>query len=229
MLILSINSYSTHIAGGEITYEYISLKRYKISLHLYIDCENGAAGAIRQDSTAFIGFFNAKTNALIKVVNIARSNPTRIKELHYNCVTFNSNACVDEYVYQFEEDIDPSDHGVVISFQRCCRNRTISNLVKPETLGATYTVSIPPITSTAINSSPTYKNLPPNFLCINAPLIFDHSAKDKDGDSLSYEIVSPFIGASSTNSRPTTPSSPPYSLCPYLSPYSVSNMMGVWL
>jgi gliding motility-associated-like protein len=222
----SVVSYSTHIAGGEITYEYVSQNRYKIRLHLYIDCENGSNVAILQDTTANIGFFNAKTNSLIKVVNIARKGPTRIKELHYNCVSFNSNACVDEYVYEFEESLVPSDHGIVISFQRCCRNRTISNLVNPESVGATYTVTIPPTTNVAINSAPSFNKLPPNFLCINAPLIFDHSAKDKDGDSLTYELVSPYVGANQSSPRPTTPTSPPYSRCPYLFPYSVSNMMG---
>jgi gliding motility-associated-like protein len=46
------------------------------------------------------------------------------------------------------------------------------------------------------DNSPMFKSLPPNFLCLDAPLTFDHSAIDADGDSLVYQLYTPFAGAS---------------------------------
>lgn len=224
--LLSNPAQATHIAGGEVYYKYIGLNRYTITLKLYIDCENGEQSAINTDKTIFLSYYNAVTKALIGVDEISRTGPNRIRETNYSCVTNQPSACVDEYVYEYDKTISPSNHGIIIAFQRCCRNGTINNLVSPEALGATYTVTIPPLTNVPVNSSPVYKKLPPNFLCNDAPLVFDHSATDTDGDSLVYSLTVPYHGASRTSPRPSTPLPPPYTECTLANPYTIKNLMG---
>ena len=218
--------HATHIAGGEITYKYLDTNKYLVRLTLFVDCFNGSTGAIALDSNAVFAYFDADTDTLINFDEIERSNPTRIEELHYNCVKFTSDACVDRYIYEYEKSIDPGRSGIIIAFQRCCRNGTITNLLNPQDAGATYWAYIPPDTVVSVNSSPYFTELPPNFLCTNAPLIFDHSAIDPDGDSLAYTLVSPFDGADPFNPRPVPASNPPYSEVIYRSPYNISQMMG---
>ncbi|MCB9246531.1 MAG: gliding motility-associated C-terminal domain-containing protein [Flavobacteriales bacterium] len=225
-LLGSFPIWATHIAGGEIYYEYIARNRYRITMKLYIDCENGEQSAINTDRTAFIAYYNALTNQLIGVDEITRTGPNRVRETNYSCVTNQPSACVDEYTYQFEKDLNPSDHGIILTFQRCCRNGTINNLLNPEALGATYTTTIPATTDISVNSSPIYRKLPPNFLCNDAPLVFDHSATDTDGDSLVYSLVVPYHGASRTSPRPSTPQAPPYQTCVLANPYTIKNLMG---
>ena len=217
-------SRATHIMGGDLYYQYISEDRYRITLQYFLDCENGDPGAINSDLDGNFGFFNAKTNQLITSQVITRTGPIKVTQLNYECVIGNPNACVDKYAYSFEIDLDPGTDGIVVSFQRCCRNHTIDNLVNPNSTGMTIFTTIPP--DNIVNSSPVFKELPPNFLCNDAPLVFDHSAVDPDGDSLSYELYVPYLGASAGAPKPSVPSKPPYGLVQYLAPYHVANMMG---
>ncbi len=216
---------ATHIVGGEIFYSRQGKDTFHITLRLLIDCVNGNPSAISADSIAYIGFFNATTFDFIDVDTIYRNSPKRVEELHYNCVTFTSNACVDEYLYRFTKVLHPGDSGIIISYQRCCRNHTISNIIEPGTVGSTYWTRIPPDTLASVNSSPAFRKLPPNFLCTNAPLIFDHSATDSDGDSLVYSLILPNNGANSFSPQPKVQSKPPYPDIVLLPGYSVSNFM----
>ena len=225
-VLLSFNrSSATHIVGGELNYHQIKAGEYEITLRLFMDCVNGDKNAIALDSIAYIGFYNAITHQLLDVDTIRRGPSRRVEELHYNCITFTSNACVDEYLYIYNKKISIADTGIIISYQRCCRNHTISNIVNPGNTGSTYWTLIPPQKSTPINSSPAFKKLPPNFLCTNAPLVFDHSAIDADNDSLVYSLIIPYSGASSTVPQPKIPSKPPYSPIVLKPAFSTLNFM----
>jgi len=226
VIFYSTPALATHIAGGEVYYKHLRDSTYLITLKMYIDCENGSQGAINTDRTAFIGYYNAETKRLIGVDEVDRTGPNRIRETNYSCVSNQPSACVDEYTYEYEKVINPSTHGVVITFQRCCRNNTTTNLLNPDQIGATYTATIPPITEFKYNSSPVFNKLPPNFLCKDAPLVFNHSATDVDGDSLVYSITVPFTGASRGLPRPNTPQPPPYTRASLKSPYTVQDIMG---
>lgn len=76
-----------------------------------------------------------------------------------------------------------------------------------------------------INASPKFKKLPPNFICNNAPLIFDHGATDRDGDSLCYSVIVPFSGGTSANNRPIPAMNPPYSKFLMRTPFNSNNIM----
>ena len=77
VLLLAFSANATHIVGGEIMYKYKQKVgnnyRYEITLYLYVDCLNGAAGAIKDDATAFINVFYENSSELI-VPNIFTPN-----------------------------------------------------------------------------------------------------------------------------------------------------------
>lgn len=214
----------THIMGGDLYYHHITEDSFRITMRYFVDCVNGNASAISSDKIAYFGFFDAKTNSLITTHSVVRTGPVKVSEINYKCVTNLPNACVDQYEYTFTKKIDPGENGIIVSFQRCCRNYTISNLYDPGGTGMTLMAFIPP--KGVVNDNPVFKSLPPNFLCNDAPLVFDHSATDADGDSLEYELYNPFLGASSLDPQPSQPSRPPYAPVAYLSPYNVMDMMG---
>jgi gliding motility-associated-like protein len=231
ILIFNKNVFATHIVGGDLGYEYISENNYRITMYLYIDCVNGNPGAISQDSSAIFTFFNAKNDTLIDIFELRKKATIRIEGTNYDCLEIEPNACVSRFTFSFVKEIDPGTDGIIIAFQRCCRNHTITNLVNPGNTGATFYTKIPAKNVVEENSSALFKKLPPNFLCTEAPLIFDHSAHDKDGDSLIYELNMPFVGAGPSRPRPnfaSTPSHPNthYPNVNYKSPYNLSNMMG---
>ncbi|MES2689965.1 MAG: PKD domain-containing protein, partial [Bacteroidota bacterium] len=218
-------SKATHIVGGEIVYKHIANDSFEIRLDLYIDCFNGNPGAIQIDSIAMLGIFDT-AGTLIRSMVSPRGLPQRINSVNYNCVIPPTNACVDQYSYLYYTSLPKIPGGYIVSFQRCCRNNSINNIINPGSSGATYWASIPDTSHTAgYNSSARFNSLPPNFICNARDFIFDHSATDPDGDSISYKLYTPYIGADPFNNTPRPPASPPYSGVFWLPPYSEQEMM----
>jgi gliding motility-associated-like protein len=216
---------ATHIVGGDFYYEYVDTNSYRITLKLYVDCENGNLGAIASDKIAIIGIFNAKDNSFQRTFTMQRKDSTRLNKVLYDCVVPEKDVCVDGYSYSQIVSIDPGSDGVILAFQRCCRNKTITNIISPQSTGATYWMKITGKTTALINSSPVYNELPPNYICTDAPLQFDHSATDKDGDSLAYELYQPYSGASPPAPRPPKPSTPPFQPIIWRLGYTTNNQM----
>jgi gliding motility-associated-like protein len=210
-LLFGLAAMATHIVGGDFYYKYVGNNQYDVTLKLYVDCENGNPNAIQSDQTAIVGIFNARTNVLVRTENFFRGSPRRLNKSYYTCLVPPKDVCVDEYTYTRRLVLSPGADGLILAFQRCCRNNTISNIVTPESTGATYWCKIPGTGTVRNNNSAVFKELPPNYLCEGAPLTFDHSAIDPDGDSLVYEFYTPFRGATRDDPRPLTPSRPPFS------------------
>ena len=233
LLLLLNMANATHIVGGEMTYKYLGSNQYRIRLDLYIDCLNGNPQAISSDATAWIGVWDGNTKRIISgyPVEVSRSGPSRIQKTNYNCIAIAPNACVDHYWYETTMTLAPRTGGYIVSFQRCCRNNSISNLNRPDITGANYWTAIPDSRTTPDkkeNNSAVFKELPPNFLCTNTPLNFDHSATDADGDSLVYELFWPFTGGTTSQPRPDnrfngTLENPPFSQITWSGGYSETN------
>jgi gliding motility-associated-like protein len=195
---------ATHIVGGEMTYTYLGNNQYKLRLDLYIDCINGNPEAINSDRNALFAIYYGNTREMVPgyPVSVARSGPVRITKTNYNCIAVLPNACVDHYWYERTVTLAPRTGGYYVSFQRCCRNGTITNIVDPGGSGANYWNFIPNANDVGNNNSAVFKELPPNFLCTNTALRFDHSAKDADGDSLVYSLTTPYTGGDRDFPRP---------------------------
>ncbi len=224
---ISTCTFATHIVGGELNYYPLNNSKYRITLKLYIDCYNGQAGAIAQDQYANIAVYGKDSNQLLSGLCFAikRGAPVRVSKTNYNCILLAPNACVDAYYYDTVVTLPYRVEGYILSFQRCCRNITIINLVDPNGTGENIWTQISDSAQIGSNSSPTFKNLPPNFLCTNAPLIFDHSAYDSEGDSLVYEFFHPYTGGNSTDPRPSffNAEPPPFSKVIFQSGYVNNN------
>lgn len=224
---VSFSLKGTHIVGGEMTYKHMNKDTYEVKLRLYIDCFNGSLEAIAQDLRANFSVFEGDSGRLLDSLSqsVLRASPVRVSRTHYNCIKIAPDACVDAYDYITTMVLPPIKGGYYISFQRCCRNNTIVNIVNPLSTGENIWTHIGDTSGMGYNSSPEFKLLPPNFLCTNAPLVFDHSATDDDGDSLVYEFFLPYTGGTSFRPRPdfVEYETPPFSTIQYLSPYTASN------
>lgn len=221
----TLSASATHIVGGDVTYQHIGDNDYEVTLHMYIDCINGTQGAIAIEQQANISYFDAKTNVFLSNDPVGVLSKDSISEVNYKCLKGQPNACVQQFTYTYIKTIDPGANGVIITFQRCCRNHTISNLVSPGDVGATFFATIPLRSLATSNSSAVFKKLPPNFLCTQAPLVFDHSATDADGDSLVYSLILPYLGANPQDNRPIPAGNPPYNRVPMSNGFGISNMM----
>ena len=211
---------ATHIIGGEIYYDCLGNGQFRITLKLYRDCLLGQAPF---DDPATVSIYN-QAGALVQNVfmNFPGSNVLSINTLN-PCYQDNAQVCVEEAIYTEIVELDPISGGYSMTYQRCCRNESILNIFGPGDTGSTYTAQIPESAFTDCNSSPRFSNFPPIVLCVNDPLIFDHSATDPDGDQLVYSFCSPFEGASTTAPMPVPAAAPPYNFVNFVPPYSANN------
>lgn len=226
LLFLPFFAQATHIVGGEMTYTYLGNDLYRIRLDIFRDCYNGVPWF---DDPASIGVFLLSNDSLVQEVLVDLSpvlNDTIDPTLNSDCFVVPPNVCVHTTSYTTTVSLPYDPNGYHIVYQRCCRNNTISNLIAPEDVGATYSIIVGPDALALNNSSPVFNNWPPLFLCVNKPFAIDQSAVDPDGDSLVYVLCNPLSGADPIFPIPQPPNPPPYDTVPWLAPYNVNNQIG---
>ena len=222
-LLWGIHSYASHIIGGEFTYTYQGNNVYRITLSIYQDCLTGNPSAIQQDNPAKVTIFEGDGSIYLQDANLVAVSSVLIPSNFSNsCITNVPNTCLRKTVFVKDYVLPNNTLGYRILYQRCCRNATILNIDNPGTTGASYYCDIPPLGTVGVNNSAIYKEDPPQIICLNVPFVYDHSATDVDGDSLSYNLCEAYIGGSQSNSSPMPNS---ISLFPvnYSVPYTFDN------
>ncbi|MGB4850488.1 MAG: T9SS type A sorting domain-containing protein [Saprospiraceae bacterium] len=217
---------ATHIIGGSLSYEYLGNDIYTIRLEVLRDCYTGAANA-QFDDPACIGIYNnfgtfpiGYPDGCIRI-NFNNQDTSIIDST--SICSFPSGVCVSRTVYSKNVALPPIEGGWTLSYQRCCRSMIILNLIDPLNNGMTFEAHIEP---TIFNSSPVFKKNVPYAVFVNTAFVYDASATDMDGDSLAYELITPYVGGDITFNKPQPPPRPPYQLALYRPPYSVGNMLG---
>lgn len=223
---------ATHIVGGEIIYTILNAdqNQYRISAQLFFDCENGDPGAIQGDDILIISQWDAVTGAYQGDFEINKTNATSVTEnSSYNCVKNPGDVCVTSTQYFTTRAINTGTNGVILSWQRCCRNDKIDNIINPGSSGFTAWTKIPP--KSIPNNSAYIPETPPIYVCIDAPLSIDQSAIDPDGDSLVYSFVTPFLGGADEPPERRRPNnlgdyeSPPFRRVQWRPPYNIFNQL----
>jgi gliding motility-associated-like protein len=209
--------------GGEITYRCLGGNLYELSVTVFRDCDTGVPWF---DNPASVGVFDNNNSLVYDLRLTLRNNDTLDLDLTDPCFVAPPNVCIHTTTYRDTVSLPFRPGGYQVVYQRCCRNQDIVNIVNPLSSGATYSVTISEAALTACNSSPVFRDWPPVYICAGVPIIFDHSATDADGDSIVYELCTPFDGATTTNPMPQPPFNPPYTPVTWLPPYNQSNMLG---
>lgn len=214
---------ATHIVGGELNYRYLGNNVYEIRLTVYRDCFNGIPAF---DNPASVGVFDAFNNLVTEIRMVFKGSDTIPSAINNPCFIPPANICYEHTTYIDSVVLPPSSLGYQLAYQRCCRNYTIANIVSPDNTGATYYATIPGTSTFSQNGNPVFKDWPPPFICAGLPFVFDHSATDPDGDSISYELCVPFNGADTIIPTPQPPNAPPYADVIFKAPYNLGNLLG---
>ncbi|TAF34971.1 MAG: gliding motility-associated C-terminal domain-containing protein [Cytophagales bacterium] len=221
---------ATHIVGGEIEMTYISGNRYKVCLYMYFDAVNGNPAAI--DPTVTVNIFRKIDNAQMESITLRQVSNTLVPYTQPECasgdlITRKITYC-EEYVFNRDGYTHPN--GYYISWERCCRNSTIVNILSPGEAGQAFYLEFPRLKDAStgfnfINSSPTL--FPPlsDYACANQPFFFNFGGKDLDGDVLKYRLVAPLNGFSSTTMPLPPPSPGPYPNVIFFPGIGVANMI----
>src|SRR5678815_873339 len=192
--------YAKHIVGGEIYYECLGpgnmtdSRNYKLTMKIYRDC---AADGANFDNPARIGIYSYINGvyAFVRPLNVNHIEVTNVEAIENPCLILPPNVCVEETSYIINlSNMAIIDGSYIVSWQRCCRNNSITNIVQPNNTGATYTIEITKDAQNTCNDGPRFNHFPPIGICVNEFLTIDHSATDAEGDQIVYEFCAPLQG-----------------------------------
>ncbi len=228
LLLSSLPTMASHIVGGEITYVCLGNNNYEFTVNIYRDClppsqGGGNPAALESDNPAFISIFNG--NNIVSFDSIYFTNRFNIPVNFSNeCINNPPATCINLLQFKFTKNLPLSNNPYTVMYQRCCRNETINNIINPGTTGATYLCTVPP---NMCNNSAKFINYPPQIICVNNPFVYDHSATDADGDSLSYEFCLALKGGDPNDPKPILLGPlPPSVSVNYRAPFSATLPMG---
>ncbi len=205
------DAFATHIVGGGITYECLGTVpngiRYRIEVEIYQDCLNGIPEARAEDIPAYIGIFD--NNGVLyrrdSIGNFSQGSVDSVlvpPNFKNECVNNPPRLCLKKLTFSKVYTLPTNSIGYRVMYVRCCRNEAIINLNNPGQVGATFFCNIPASAEANCNNSAYFKNYPPQIICVNNPLVYDHSAIDTDGDSISYELCDAYPGGTTTAPKP---------------------------
>ena len=209
---------ASHIIGGKITYRYLGNNKYEYKLTVYRDCSD----QVDFDSPAIVTIYSKANNVIVSNKALSLINRTSVPAISPDpCFVPPAGICMEIGNYIDTVSLAPNGMGYTISYQRCCRNIAVSNIVLPSINGITLTTDIPPL----INNSSQFINFPPLYICLTDTFNYSFASTDLDGDSLVYQFCTPFVGGDITDIAPNPATPPPYSTVLWKSPQTVNNQI----
>ncbi|GAB3278593.1 hypothetical protein GCM10027347_53080 [Larkinella harenae] len=202
---LALAASATHIVGGELELKRLinqSPYTHQINLNLYFDDINGNQDAT--DPTVDIFIYRKGDNAYIGSIALPLVSSQLVNYTKPECAVPSLRTRLLRYggnvIFNLEAFND--SRGYYMVWERCCRNNIISNIQNPGAAGSTFYLEFPAQRNgrtDVINSSPAFRQVVGDYICVNQPFSFDFGATDSDGDSLVYRLVTPYNGFSTTN------------------------------
>jgi hypothetical protein len=236
LLLMVLPVRASHIVGGEFELIHVQGNTYRLNLIIYFDVLNGLPGA--KDLVVNAAFFRKKNNTLVFTQQLSLSQESRVPYTQPSCS--NGEVVTDRLIYTALVTLAPASfndpEGYYVSWQRCCRNYSITNIFSEnpqsgapgnQVAGQTFYLEFPPVVRDGkpfINSSP--RLFPPlnDFACPRRPYYVDFAGVDDDGDSLVYSLATPLNTRSPIALPPASPA--PYPLVTWRNGFSETAMVG---
>lgn len=236
----------SHIVGGEFELKHVQGFQYRLNLILYFDKIKGDPGA--KDESARASIFRMIDNNRMLTVVLPLTDSIDVFYTAPLCASPKLKTM--KYIYtaliNLPEQSFSHPDGYYVSWQRCCRNYTITNIFSEDPspnnipdpnaiyAGQTFYLEFPPVTKNGerfIDSTPEL--FPPlsDYGRVGSPYYVDFGGTDFDGDSLVYSLADPL---NTVNSRavplgnlplPKTQSLGAYPNIRWRPPYGSENVM----
>lgn len=233
-------TFSSHVIGGEMRYEYVgpgstpNSKIYRIRL-LLMKGELSGPGIAELQPQYVVGVFNNDNNAKV-IGTAANSNWLAIEDFSGTLpVPLNISPCIQpaptdlNYTYKrysFLIELIDNNLGYTVVYQTFSRRNT-DNLSPSQ--GSNYLCIIPGLSTLPRpleDTSPEFK-LPVSAVCASSPFTLDFSAADVNTtDSLVYSFCNALDGGLAGDAGFTNHQPPPYNSVLYNFPFTGLSPMG---
>lgn len=217
---------ANHIVGGEIEFRYVRDGVYRINLIQYFDDAQAINPGPEPSINVYI--FRNSDDVQMSIHTLVLSSQELVEYTNIECSI--DELATSRVVWSAEVSLDPNQYadpdGYYISWERCCRNANIKNIVNPITAGMTYVLDIPPLMINGqifVNSSPILFKPLSDYACINQLYYIEFTGTDPDGDSLVYSLVTPYNSSAAV--AVPIPTSKPYGNVAFKSGFSEDDMI----
>ena len=186
ILLISFSGRCSHLMGGEIVVQNDQAGNYEILLTLYRD-----VSGILLNNNQTLNVFDAAGNQVSTIVSTLDSSAFHpVFGIPNMSLLPNNSYGTDIYFYSANFlCFIPGDYTV--TWNNCCRNPSISNLINPGALSmfleCSFTVDL-----TTTTSSPYFLSPPIVCVPINTPWQYNPLPFDDEGDSLSWSLDVPY-------------------------------------
>ncbi|MEX1189509.1 MAG: gliding motility-associated C-terminal domain-containing protein [Bacteroidia bacterium] len=194
--LLPFTASATHLMGGEITWSCEGNGNYIFTLKLYRDC----SGVPLQLPVSLRVHNHPSVQGIpLQLVSQTDISPQCNGAGPSITCEDQSPGSVEEFVFR-SNAINlagiPPPEGWIFTFDACCRNNAITNLIiNPNETGFTLRAIMYAYngenTSPCFDSSPVFTQLPAVIICVDNPFTYNHNAYDVDKDSLVYSFAQP--------------------------------------
>jgi len=192
-------AHSTHVAAGDIRYEYVSDSVYDVYFNYYRTC-SGVPFSDPSSTTRLVCLKTSKSASLKLTLNsirdVSKICPTTSSPC-YPANTYGTGEGLEQHIYSVRIDFAKAPFkallgcgDMVLETGQCCRNGSITTGIS----GNFYMYLKFNIDENPKNSSPAFSSLPESYFCCHQPTRLSFKTTDVDGDSLSYELTNPSSG-----------------------------------
>jgi len=185
---------ATHIVGGEITYQWMNGNVYTVHLNLYRDCAGipmPSSLNLNYSSTTcgLSGSFTASLTSQGYQIS-----PICAASLPQSSCNGGSLYGVEKYEYTGIVTLPAACTDWRITYENCCRNGAITNLMSPSSNSAYFSAMINNL-DVPFNNSVDFGVDPVNIIYNNTTTNLNWHTYDVDGDSIVYTLTAAKGGA----------------------------------
>jgi gliding motility-associated-like protein len=190
--IININeSKASHVAGSDITYQYLGSDSFLVTLRIFEDC--GGAVAVGPNETvtfvsAVCGLTFTASLPQISVTEVSQLCPS--EQINSTC-NGGSLPGMREKVFQGIVELGICEDWIM-GWGVCCRNPT-DNLDPTGALAFLITANLNRVKAPE-NNSPYFNAQPIPYVCANQVVNYNFGVTEADGDSLVYRFADPYAG-----------------------------------
>ncbi|HRH66516.1 MAG TPA: hypothetical protein PLU53_09485, partial [Bacteroidia bacterium] len=187
---------ASHAMGADITYEYVGPNQYLVTFSFYRDC-NGipAPSSIDLDINNSCGFATQTV-----FLNPLPSSPTQIDPVcptELSTCNGGNYTGIEEWIYQGVVTLPGACADWTFSHGESARNSAITTITGAGS-DILYVYTLLNNTNGITDNSPLFSNRPVPFACVGQRFCFNHGAFDLEGDSITYQLITPLTSQNST-------------------------------